>query len=258
MAQFYSVWGIKQHVSSAYHPTGNKRAAVGVRSAKRLIRDNIGPSGSLKTNKFVQSLLNHRNTPEPLSKVSPAQIVFSREIRDIIPRHAYTADAQWTKLAPSREEAFLKRQYAKSEVPRPQKKLRDLAVGDTVYVQDQNGPAPRRWNKSGTVVECLPFNSYLVMFDGSQRLTKRNRQFLRHFISFSQPLSTKIQEEESATPQTPKEASEDAPLSAAVALMKFEAQEATSLPLKHQMNFPGGIQNTPSTVTLDISCGAQK
>ena len=36
VAQFCNVWGIKQRISSAYHPTGNKRAEVGVKSAKTL------------------------------------------------------------------------------------------------------------------------------------------------------------------------------------------------------------------------------
>ena len=61
MVSFCNTWSIKQRISSSYHPTGNKRAEVGVKSAKRLIRNNIGPSGILKTNQFTQALLNHRN-----------------------------------------------------------------------------------------------------------------------------------------------------------------------------------------------------
>jgi hypothetical protein len=36
---------------SAYYPHANKRAEVGVKSAKHLVMDNLGPGGSLDTDK---------------------------------------------------------------------------------------------------------------------------------------------------------------------------------------------------------------
>ena len=65
------------------------------------------------------------------------------------------------------------------------KKLKELQAGDTVYIQDQDGPSPRKWTKSGTILETLPHNSFLVKVDGSNKVTKRNRQFLRHYVPFS-------------------------------------------------------------------------
>ena len=55
--QFFHTWGIHHRVSSAYHAESNKRAELGVKTAKRLIRDNIGVQGSLNTNQFTQALL---------------------------------------------------------------------------------------------------------------------------------------------------------------------------------------------------------
>ena len=78
--QFLKTWGISHRVSSAYHPTANKRAEVGVRSAKRLIRENVGHNGSLNTNKFHQALLAHRNAPDQSAGVSPAQIVLGHDL----------------------------------------------------------------------------------------------------------------------------------------------------------------------------------
>ena len=46
-------------------------------------------------------------------------------------------------------------------------------------VQDQTGTTPRRWSKTGQVLEVLTHNSYLVKIHGSNKVTKRNRQFLR-------------------------------------------------------------------------------
>ena len=58
------------------------------------------------------------------------------------------------------------------------KQLPPLLEGDHVSIQDQSGPTPKRWSKTGTV-ECAGHDSYLIKVDGSQRLTRRNCQFLR-------------------------------------------------------------------------------
>ena len=61
--------------------------------------------------------------------------------------------------------------------------LPSLDIGDMVQIQNQRGNAPRRWNKSGKIVEKLEFDQYLVKVDGSGRLTRRNRRFLKKIIS---------------------------------------------------------------------------
>ena len=48
-----------------------------------------------------------------------------------------------------------------------------------VFIQNQTGNKPRRWDKTGTVVECKDFDQYLDKVDGSGRVTLRNRKFLR-------------------------------------------------------------------------------
>ena len=77
---FCSRWGIKQRVSSSYHPSSNKIAEVAVKSSKRMVRDNINADGSLNGDKFCRALLIHRNNPDPATGVSPAQILFGRHI----------------------------------------------------------------------------------------------------------------------------------------------------------------------------------
>ena len=189
MKKFCETWGVLHRVSSAYHPSANKRAEVGVKSAKRIIRDNVGPNGSLNTNKIVQALLAHRNSPDPMTKVSPAQIVFGRNIQDLIPQHSYLPDKPWVELAKARKKSFLRRHFLKAEADVHHSKLPALKTGDTVYIQDQNGQHPTRWSKSGVVVECLPFNSYLVKVDGSSHVTQRNRKFLKKFTPFSESIA---------------------------------------------------------------------
>ena len=59
------------------------------------------------------------------------------------------------------------------------KQLPPLLEGDHVSIQDQSGHTPKRWSKTGSVDECAGHDSYLIKVDGSQRLTRHNRQFLR-------------------------------------------------------------------------------
>ena len=59
--------------------------------------------------------------------------------------------------------------------------LPPLAVGDTVRIQNQTGPHPTKWDKTGMVVEVRQFDQYVARVDGSGRATLRNRKFLRKY-----------------------------------------------------------------------------
>jgi hypothetical protein len=50
--------------------------------------------------------------------------------------------------------------------------------------QNQTGNHPLRWDKRGTIIKCEGFDQYQVMIDGSRRLTRRNRRYLRLFTPF--------------------------------------------------------------------------
>ena len=82
--EFLRRWGVKHRVSSAYHPQSNGRAEVAVKTAKRLLRSNVGPSGALDSDRLLRALLQLRNTPDPDCSVSPSQIVFGRHLRDTL------------------------------------------------------------------------------------------------------------------------------------------------------------------------------
>ena len=59
-----------------------------------------------------------------------------------------------------------------------------LKVGDFVYVQNQVGNNPGRWETTGKIVELLQNDQYRVRIDGSGRVNLRNRKFLRQFTPF--------------------------------------------------------------------------
>ena len=160
---------------------------MAVKHAKRLIQDSLGPNGTLNTDHMARALLAHRNTPDSMTGLSPAQVIFGRAIRDFLPASPgrYLPRAEWRLTANNREIALAKRHVKLEEsLVAKSRKLPDLSVGDTVSVQDQVGHTPRQWSKTGTVVEKSGHDSYLVKMDGSNRLSKRNRQFIRRVTPY--------------------------------------------------------------------------
>ena len=60
-----------------------------------------------------------------------------------------------------------------------------LEVGTNVIIHNTRNSARARWDKTGTVVEKLPFLQYRVKIVESSRIVLRNRKFLKEI-----PLST--------------------------------------------------------------------
>ena len=194
---FLSKWGVHHRKSSAYHPQSNGRAEVAVKSVKRLLRSNINPSGSLDNDKFLKGILQLRNTPDPDCKISPAEIVFGRPIRDAfsfinrLNKFSNKAIKPVWREAWSAKESALRTRFVKTseKLNEHSRNLENLSVGDHCFVQNQTGNYPKRWDRTGAIVEVNPHDQYTVKIDGSGRLTVRNRRFLRRF----QPATMEIQ-----------------------------------------------------------------
>ena len=172
-------WGVQTRQSAAYNPQSNGRAELAVKSTKRLLEDNVGPDGELDTEKFLRAILIKRNTPDPLTKLSPAEIVFRRKWRDTLPRidksiniffntrlkHVWT-DA-WEK-----KELAMRTQYqgCLTRLREHSKALPPLNVGDHVSIQNQSGKKPAKWDRTGTIVETRDCDKYVIKVDGSDAL----------------------------------------------------------------------------------------
>ena len=186
---FLKTWGVKSRVSSAYNPQSNGRAEVAVKSAKRLLQSNICPSGSLDNDRFLRALLQLRNTPDPDCNLSPAQIIFGRPIRDsltFVNRLEKCSNPHvrpmWREAWANKEDALRTRFTKSSETLNEHVRgLPPLKVGDKCFIQNQTGKNPTKWHRTGSVVETGAHDQYTVKVDGSGRLTKRNRRFLRSF-----------------------------------------------------------------------------
>ena len=53
-----------------------------MKTAKRLLMSNTGPTGNLDHDPFLRAMLQLRNNPDPDCHLSPAQIIFGRPLRD--------------------------------------------------------------------------------------------------------------------------------------------------------------------------------
>ena len=202
--KFLRRWNVSHRISSAYYPRSNGRAEVAVKSAKRLLRANVGPSGSLDNDGLLRALLQLRNTPDSDCDVSPAEILFGRPLRDSF---AFTNRLEkfknpairktWRDAWETKERALRVRfTKATERLNEHVRVLPPLKVGDRCLVQNQNGNNPKKWDRSGVITEVLPFHQYNVIIDGSRRVTRRNRRFLRSYM----PATTIIM---SGLPQTP-------------------------------------------------------
>lgn len=180
-------WGVRHRLSSVANPHANCRAEIAVKTVKRMLVDNISAVGSLDVDKFQRALLMYRNSIDPETKASPALILFGRPIRDAIPilMGRYSPHETWTELMSHREMALAKRHSREHERWNEHTHhLPTLQVGDHVYIQNLVGNHPRRWERTGTVVEVRQYHQYVIRVDGTGRVTIRNRQHLRKFTPF--------------------------------------------------------------------------
>ena len=189
---FYMRWGVKHRLSSAYHPQSNGRAELAVKSIKRLLEKNVTNTGDLNTDEVVCALLQFRNTPDRDCNLSPAQVLFGRQLRDGIPQLKRSVMIfqnnqildEWHDHWKSKENALRSRLIKNCErLEANTKNLDPLREGDVVLVQNQipNSPRSKKWDRQGTVVFTGENDQYLIKVTGTGRLTLRNRHFLRKF-----------------------------------------------------------------------------
>ena len=108
---FLDAWNVYHRKSTVANPHDNSRAEIAVKTIKRLLMANIGPSGSLDTDSFQKTMLTYRNAIDPETKILPALILFGRPIRDTIPipLGRYCPHKTWKEPLAYREKALAKR-----------------------------------------------------------------------------------------------------------------------------------------------------
>ena len=108
--------GVHHIVSTPNNPHTNCRAELGVKTMKRMIRENIGSDGNLRTSKFVRAMLQYKNTPSRNWGMSPAECIFGRALMDYLPitsqSFLQTGETSWSRTMAAREQA-LEPRYSK-------------------------------------------------------------------------------------------------------------------------------------------------
>ena len=165
--EFSKEWEFKHVTSSPYHPRSNGKAESAVKIVKNIFKKAISDDKDPWL-----ALLDYRNTPTEGVNSSPAQRLFSRRTRTLLP---VTSNLLHPKVVDGVEEKLqLKRQRAKAHYDKKAKVLPDLEVGEEVRVQGQRNT--NTWT-TGTCVQKLSDRSYLVNTGG--QTVRRNREVLR-------------------------------------------------------------------------------
>ena len=114
--------------------------------------------------------------------LSPAQIIYARHIPDYIPVTPgnFKPRPEWILTQEEREKLLARRyELMENRLKVGTKVLHKLEVGNILAIQNQTSPRAKKWDKTGVVVEILPFDQYRVKVDGSGQVTLRNQRFLR-------------------------------------------------------------------------------
>jgi hypothetical protein len=195
------------------------------------------------------------------------------------------------ELLSHREKALVRRHSREHEKWNEHtRRLPPLKVGDHVYLQNLVGNHPRRWARTGIVVEVRQYHQYVIRVDGTGRVTIRNRQHLRKFTAFQIPQKGAIyvaptpvtERPQSVVPKTPPASKtpvskETQPLilspppctprstptcaspsqlysSPPQQLKQVFAPErlTSSQPISPQLNMPGALKQAPQTPVRNV------
>ena len=129
---------------------------------------NTGTNGDINTDAFRRAILQYRNCPDPQTKLSPAMCLFGRPVKDFLPilPGRYQPHPTWQDTLDSRENALRKRHFQCEErLSMHTRKLTPLIVGDHVRDQNQVGNQPRKWDRTGRVIEVKQFDQYVIRID---------------------------------------------------------------------------------------------
>ena len=108
--RFLRKWDVNHRLSSVAYPQSNGRAEAAVKSAKRILLGNINPvTGALDTESAAKAIMAHRNTPAQGTGVSPAELLFGRNLRDHLPRVDRKLRQEWQDISEKNAHVMAKR-----------------------------------------------------------------------------------------------------------------------------------------------------
>ena len=161
--EFASKWKFAIQTSSPKYPMSNGKAESGVKIAKKIV---------IKNEDWHVGLMEYNATPIPDIGLSPAQMMYGRNIRTKLPS---TSEAL-TNVPNVDVKGKLKIRKTKQKElfdRNVRREMKPLKVGDDVWIKPDE---KKKWKK-GKVTKCLKFRSYEVE-DQEGRVYRRNRKFI--------------------------------------------------------------------------------
>jgi transposase InsO family protein len=161
--------------SSPNHPQSNGIAENGVKQMKKLIHCTYDPKlRTVDPEKWMRARLLYHNTPRQPSGLSPAQLLFGRDMRDGLPT---TRDNLVPRLRCQVEQRLQRVREKQNKGLEWRRELPILEPGQPVFVQN---PHSRRWDREGIIIGFgQNAREYVVEFSRNKKRYIRNRFFLK-------------------------------------------------------------------------------
>ena len=163
--KFTMGWGIEHIKSSPHYPKSNGKAESAVKAAKKVVQSQ---------DPFL-ALLNIRNTPQQGFDLSPAQRLFNRRTRTLLPVKDRMLENQPISKRRLRKCIKRRQEYQRKTYNKNAKDLAPLKIGDTVRIKP-NKIGDKIWI-AGKIVSAKG-RSYEVRTQ-SDKIVRRNRVHLR-------------------------------------------------------------------------------
>ena len=235
-ATFMQEYEIEHITSSPHYPKSNGKAESAVKIAKGLLRKTAEAEED-----FQLALLNWRNTPTVGLDSSPAQRLFGRRTRTLVPTASKLLKPHIQKRVVAKKEQ--KHQKQKQHYDKSAKELPPLKRGDIVRVQPHPKAQSKRWQKA-RVEKQVDSRSYLVRTENGN-IVRRNRKHLRTSSStfseesdvFFTPTSTTREQQQRSMPELKRS---EANSSGSVANSSDDVA-----PSSHEAKSPAREVNTP-------------
>lgn len=178
---FLKRWGVEHCQLSAYNHRSNGRVECAVKSMKQLLSSNVSTNGDTDTDRFTQAILQFRNTPDA-SGASTAQVLFGKTIRDALPIKPRSQIFDNADVPPLWHEIWNKREDAlRIRLTRHAENL-NLITRQLLPVYC--GQFPKKWDKTGTVVQVNDNDQYMIQVHGLGWMTLHNSKYLRKVIPY--------------------------------------------------------------------------
>lgn len=164
---------IEHIASSPYYPKSNGVAENAVKQMKKLVHCVWNSeNGKTREEEWMKAILSYCNTPKRPHGMSPAQLLYGRELRDLTPAPLTSY------VSPNREAVMRRLQSVRDhqEALLREERLKPLKVGDRVIVQDK---ATGEWTKQGQITKLgRNDREYLAQLDDGA-VVQRNRHFFK-------------------------------------------------------------------------------